>query len=113
VDNAVKFTPKGGRVACRIDPRGDETLLEVADTGCGIHPDDQPRVFERFYQADPARTGTSRERGTGLGLAIVKHAADRIEATIDLKSQVGQGTTVRVVVPNLPAEFGARAVRTA
>ena len=103
-DNAVKFTPKGGRVACRIEPRKGEVLLEVADTGCGIHPDDQPRVFERFYQADPARSGTNRQRGTGLGLAIVKHAADRIEATIDLKSQVGQGTTVRVLVPDLPAE---------
>ena len=55
-------------------------LLRVSDTGCGIRPEDQPRVFERFFQADPARSGDSRYRGTGLGLAIVKHACERLGA---------------------------------
>jgi two-component system phosphate regulon sensor histidine kinase PhoR len=100
LDNAVKFTPAGGRVACVLEPRGEEVLLEVRDTGCGIPPDDQPRVFERFYQADAARSG-GRERGTGLGLAIVRHAADRLEARLSLRSEVGRGTTVSVLLPNL------------
>ena len=99
VDNAIKFTPGGGRVACRIEPQGRHVRIEVRDTGCGIPPEDQPRIFDRFYQADSSRSGDARLRGTGLGLAIVKHAAERLDARIDVESEVGKGTTVTVLVP--------------
>jgi signal transduction histidine kinase len=69
----------------------------VSDTGVGISPQDQAKVFERFYRVDKSR---SRETGgTGLGLAIVKHAAALHKATIDLDSELGRGTTITVTFP--------------
>jgi two-component system phosphate regulon sensor histidine kinase PhoR len=100
VDNAVKFTPRGGRVTCRLDRQGDAVRLVVRDSGVGISRADQPRVFERFFQADGARSGDPGNRGTGLGLAIVKHACERLGATVKLESDLGQGTTVTVAVPD-------------
>ncbi|MBI5724162.1 MAG: HAMP domain-containing protein [Planctomycetes bacterium] len=96
IDNAIKFTPSGGGVECTFDISDQGTTLRVSDTGCGIKPTDQQRVFERFFQGDAARSGDSRNRGTGLGLAIVKHAADRLGAKIDLRSEMGHGTTIMV-----------------
>jgi two-component system phosphate regulon sensor histidine kinase PhoR len=96
LDNAIKFTPSGGRVECVFDVTGGGVTLRVSDTGGGIKPEDCPRVFERFYQGDAARSGDSKTRGTGLGLAIVKHAAERLGARVDLQSQLGLGTTVTV-----------------
>ncbi len=82
MDNAVKYTPPGGRVELGAEFRGDEVHLTVEDTGPGIPPEHLPRVFERFYRADPSRSRA--EGGTGLGLAIVKHIAlahgGRVEA---------------------------------
>lgn len=102
LDNAVKFTPAGGRVDCCFQGRDDRIALCVADTGCGIPPEIQPRVFERFFQAEPSRTGDSNVRGTGLGLAIVKYAAERLGAGVCLESRPGQGTTVTVLIPCRP-----------
>jgi len=102
LDNAVKFTPRGGRVALRIERQGDRVRFIVSDTGIGIRPEDQPRVFERFFQADSARTGDSSARGTGLGLAIVKHTCERLGATVSLQSEFGCGTKVTVLVPDRP-----------
>ncbi|MCY2930147.1 MAG: ATP-binding protein [Planctomycetota bacterium] len=99
LDNAIKFTPSGGKVECVLEPAGAGATIRVSDTGCGIRPEDRPRVFERFYQGDAARSGEGKGRGTGLGLAIVKHAAERLGARIDLQSRLGQGTTVTVSVP--------------
>jgi len=99
LDNAIKFTPTGGRVTCRFALRESKVSLAITDTGCGIPQEIQERVFERFFQADPARSGDGRVRGTGLGLAIVKHACERLGATVRLDSTVGHGTTVEVVVP--------------
>jgi len=99
IDNAIKFTPGGGRVDCLFALRDETVLLRVSDTGCGIEPALQPRVFERFFQVDPARTGGEGKRGTGLGLSIVKHAADRLHATVQLDSEPGRGTTVEVLLP--------------
>ena len=99
VDNALKFTPSGGKVAVRIDAREAAATLLVSDTGCGIPPQAQARVFERFFQVDPSRSGEPRVRGTGLGLAIVKHATDRLHGQVSLQSEVGKGTTVTVVLP--------------
>jgi two-component system phosphate regulon sensor histidine kinase PhoR len=98
IDNAIKFTAPGGRVDCGFDMTDKGVFLRVSDTGCGIKPEDQPRVFERFYQSDAARSGASKTRGTGLGLAIVKHAAERLGAKVDLRSEPGQGTTVIVSI---------------
>jgi two-component system phosphate regulon sensor histidine kinase PhoR len=69
VHNAIKFTPSGGQVTLSAEPAGDEVVISVSDTGVGILADDLPRIFERFYKADRARSGG----GTGLGLAIAKH----------------------------------------
>lgn len=82
VDNAVKYTPPGGQVELGVEVHGDEVHLVVEDTGPGIPPEHLPRVFERFYRADPSRSRA--EGGTGLGLAIAKHVAlahgGRVEA---------------------------------
>jgi two-component system phosphate regulon sensor histidine kinase PhoR len=99
LDNAVKFTPVGGSVACLLKVDGDEALLRVSDTGCGIPAELHDRVFERFFQVEPARSGAARTRGTGLGLAIVKHAAERLGGTVALQSQPGKGTTIEVRLP--------------
>ncbi|MEX2173153.1 MAG: ATP-binding protein [Pirellulaceae bacterium] len=97
VDNALKYTPPGGRVTirCRADER--TLTLEVQDTGIGIAAQDQARVFERFFRVDKAR---SRELGgTGLGLSIVKHLAQSFGGSASLDSQPGKGSTFRVQLP--------------
>jgi two-component system phosphate regulon sensor histidine kinase PhoR len=98
VDNAVKYTPEGGRVQVTTGPApGGGALVEVTDNGNGIPPEHLPRIFERFYRVDKAR---SRELGgTGLGLAIVKHLAEGMGATIAVKSDVGKGTSFQVTLP--------------
>ncbi len=90
LDNAVKYTPEGGwvRVACSVS--SEQISIEVADSGIGIPRADLPRIFERFYRVDKAR---SRELGgTGLGLAIVKHLVQAIGGTITVSSRLGEGT---------------------
>jgi two-component system phosphate regulon sensor histidine kinase PhoR len=99
VENAIKFTPAGGRIACGFETGEAGILMRISDTGCGIRREDQPRVFERFYQTDAARSGDAKLRGTGLGLAIVKHAAERLGAKVELQSDLGRGTTVTVLLP--------------
>ena len=99
IDNAIKFTPEDGRVTCRLAVTEDHVLLRVSDTGCGIPPELQDRVFERFFQVEPARSGATRARGTGLGLAIVKHAAERLGGTVTLQSELGKGTVIEVRLP--------------
>jgi two-component system phosphate regulon sensor histidine kinase PhoR len=97
IDNAIKYTPEGGsvRVACRLE--GDQVAIDVADTGIGIPRDDLPRVFERFYRVDKAR---SRELGgTGLGLSIVKHLVQSIGGQIAVASRLGAGTRFTVQLP--------------
>jgi two-component system phosphate regulon sensor histidine kinase PhoR len=99
VDNAVKYTPEGSRVEVATGPaEGGGATLEVRDNGNGIPPEHVPRIFERFYRVDKAR---SREMGgTGLGLAIVKHLAEGMGATVTVKSEVGKGTSFTVAVPS-------------
>jgi two-component system phosphate regulon sensor histidine kinase PhoR len=97
VDNAIKYTPNGGRITARWSAAGDAVSFEVADTGVGIPEDDLPRVFERFYRVDKAR---SREvGGTGLGLAIVKHLVQAMRGQVRATSTPGKGTTFRVSLP--------------
>jgi heavy metal sensor kinase len=100
VTNALAHTPVGGTivVGCRVD--GDAALLWVSDTGEGIAPEHQARVFDRFYRVD---TGRTRARGgSGLGLAICKAIAEVHGGTIGLRSALGQGTTVELRLPTSP-----------
>ena len=81
----------------RVTLSESEAAVIVADTGIGIAPEDQARVFERFYRADKSRSKESG--GTGLGLSIVKHAVQYHHGSIDLKSTPGEGTTIKVTFP--------------
>jgi len=97
VSNAIKYTPEGGRVDVRLGVEGANAVLTVDDTGIGIAPEDQGRVFERFYRVDKAR---SRQMGgTGLGLSIVKHVALAHGGNVSLKSAPGRGSSFRVQIP--------------
>ncbi len=97
LDNAVRYTPSGGSIRVKAVVEGSEVVLSVADTGIGILKADQDRIFERFYRADAAR---SRESGgTGLGLSIVKHLVDVQGGRIRVESEVGQGSTFFVYLP--------------
>jgi two-component system phosphate regulon sensor histidine kinase PhoR len=105
VGNAIKYTPSGGRVDVRLFAENGHAVLEVADTGIGIPPEEQSRVFERFYRVDKAR---SRQLGgTGLGLSIVKHVALAHGGSVSLKSASGRGSTFRVQLGLKPGN-GAR-----
>jgi len=97
IDNAVKYTPEGGQVTVSWRADHASVWIEVTDTGIGIAPDEQNRVFERFYRVDRAR---SRQLGgSGLGLAIVKHLVQSFGGSIWLESQLGRGSTFRVGLP--------------
>jgi two-component system phosphate regulon sensor histidine kinase PhoR len=97
VDNAIKYTPNGGKITLRSTLESDETIVQVIDTGVGIPEKDLPRVFERFYRVDKAR---SRELGgTGLGLSIVKHLVQALGGTVTASSQTGQGSVFSVRLP--------------
>lgn len=96
-DNAIKYTPAGGRITVRTEALPDGARLTVSDTGIGIPPEHQGRVFERFFRVDKSH---SREvGGTGLGLSIVKHAARLHQAVIDLQSAPGEGSTFTITFP--------------
>jgi two-component system phosphate regulon sensor histidine kinase PhoR len=97
VDNAIKYTPAGGRVTIRGSAGERSVTLEVADTGIGIAEKDQARIFERFYRVDKARS--HELGGTGLGLSIVKHLAQAFGGNVRLDSQPGRGATFRVELP--------------
>jgi len=98
LDNAVKYSHEHGRIRLAARRRDGEIELSVSDTGIGIHKDDLPRIFERFYRVDKART-QDKIPGTGLGLAIVKHVAQRHGGHVEAESELGKGTTIRVVLP--------------
>lgn len=97
VDNAIKYTPSGGRITVRWRATDEDVVLEVEDTGLGIPERDLPRIFERFYRVDKAR---SRELGgTGLGLSIVKHLAMAMNGAVTVTSAEDVGSTFRVTLP--------------
>jgi len=97
LENAVRYSPEGGRVDVRLAERDGRAVLEVEDTGIGIPTRDLPRIFERFYRVDRAR---SRETGgTGLGLSIARHIAERHGGRIEAESELGRGSTFRVTLP--------------
>ncbi|MBM7096475.1 PAS domain-containing protein [Bacillus sp. H-16] len=94
VNNAISYTPEEGNVTMRVREQAETVLLEVEDTGIGITKKELPRVFERFYRVDRARSRNSG--GTGLGLAIVKHLSEAHKARLDVTSEVNKGTTFKV-----------------
>ena len=116
LDNAVKFTPPGGlvRIAVRIAPSGGgvgSPTLAVSDTGVGIGPEELPRIFERFYRGDPARTrsdggGVGATEGAGLGLSIAKWIVEEHRAEMLVSSRPGAGTEVKVEFPPATANGG-------
>ena len=97
-DNAIKYNRDGGRVDVTVAADADGSSITIADTGIGIAPEHQGRVFERFYRVDKSHSKASG--GTGLGLSIVKHAVQYHHGRIELESTPGTGTTIRVVFPN-------------
>lgn len=97
-DNAIKYNRDGGRVDITVAHDAGGSSITVADTGIGIAPEHQSRVFERFYRVDKSHSKASG--GTGLGLSIVKHAVQYHHGRIELESTPGTGTTIRVVFPN-------------
>ncbi len=97
ISNALKFTPRAGRVSVRVSLDGNEALVEIKDTGVGIPLEEQGRLFERFF-----RSSTATEQaipGTGLGLTIAKTIVERHEGSISIESADGAGTTARVRLP--------------
>jgi signal transduction histidine kinase len=97
IDNALRYTPDGGRVVVRLDGDDTDATLEVEDTGAGIPLQAQARVFERFFRVDEDRARNSG--GTGLGLSIVKHVAELHGGHVSLESELGEGSTFRVRLP--------------
>ena len=97
LDNSVRYTPDGGLISVAAAPEPGAVRLEIGDTGVGIPGEHLPRIFERFYRVDPAR---SRELGgTGLGLAIVKHLVEAHGGRVEAASALGTGTTIRIHFP--------------
>ena len=97
LDNAVKYSQASGVITLRAAVEGDQVRISVSDEGIGIRENDLPRIFERFYRADKAR---SRDLGgTGLGLSIVKHIAQLHGGTAQAQSEPGKGTTISVLLP--------------
>jgi two-component system phosphate regulon sensor histidine kinase PhoR len=101
LDNAIKFNRAGGQARIECGPAdGGRVRIAVSDTGIGISPTHLPRIFERFYRADKAR---SRDvGGTGLGLSIVKHVVERMNGAVAAQSEPGKGSTFTIVLPAAP-----------
>ena len=96
-DNGVKYNVEGGSVSVRVGTEDGKAVVSVADTGIGIAPEHQERIFERFYRVDKSHSKASG--GTGLGLSIVKHAVQYHHGTVELQSEEGKGTTIRILLP--------------
>ena len=95
IDNAVKYTPRGGRVSVDVQRERDRALLRVRDSGIGIPADEQPRIWDRLFRGDKSRA----ERGLGLGLSLVKAVIEAHGGTVTVVSEPGQGSTFTVSLP--------------
>ncbi len=98
LDNAIKYTPPGGRVDVQVLRQQDAAVLQVRDTGPGIPPDELPRVFDRLFRGDTSRA----ERGLGLGLSLVKAVVEAHGGTVSVASEPGRGSTFTVSLPTRP-----------
>jgi heavy metal sensor kinase len=107
LDNAFKYTPAGGSVRLRAKTVANEVVIEVEDTGVGIADEDLPRIFDRFFRADRAR---SREvPGSGLGLSIARWIAETHKGRIEVESRLGAGSVFRIALPLVPTAISVRA----
>jgi len=97
LENAIKFNRPDGEVRVEVKRTGEQALVHIRDTGLGIPSRDLPRIFERFYRVDKARSRATG--GTGLGLAIVKHAVEQMGGSVAVESQLGQGSVFTVSLP--------------
>ena len=97
-DNSLRYIPRGGRIDCISRRQAQGIAVIVRDNGSGITHDHLPRIFERFYRADPGRSRD--EGGTGLGLAIVKHLVEAHGGHVSAESERGKGTTVTCWFPD-------------
>jgi len=98
MSNAIKYSPQGGEVYLRVERLDDRIHLQVTDQGIGISAENQKHLFETFYRAE----NTGNIQGTGLGLAIVKKSVEALGGTIQVRSQLGQGTTFKISLPQSP-----------
>jgi two-component system phosphate regulon sensor histidine kinase PhoR len=99
LENAIKFNRPDGEVRVEIERQGNDVLVRVRDTGLGIPSRDLPRIFERFYRVDKARSRATG--GTGLGLAIVRHAVEQMGGSVSVESRLGHGSVFTVAMPVL------------
>jgi signal transduction histidine kinase len=103
VTNAIKYTPRGGRVELSATHRGrEEVSIAVRDTGIGIAAGELPHVFDRFWRADRARSRQSERGGFGLGLSIAQWIVQAHEGTITVQSRLGRGSVFTIVLPIVP-----------
>ena len=101
--NALKFTPAGGRVELAVEKKETQLVIKVRDTGMGISEENLPYIFDRFWQADS--NSNRKYQGTGIGLALVKELTEAQGGTVEVESQVSQGTTMTIQIPYLKAEY--------
>ena len=107
IDNAIKYTPDGGRVQVRLAALGGRVTIEVADSGIGISESDLPHIFDRFWRADKVRSrGVG---GAGLGLSIARWIVEQHKGSVDVRSKSGQGSafTVRIPLADITAHLGS------
>ena len=97
LDNAVKYTPAGGKVRISVNHEAQRAVVEVRDSGVGINEADLPHIFERFYRSDKSRSRDSG--GAGLGLSIAKWIVEAHRGAIQVESQPERGSTFRVLLP--------------
>ena len=102
LDNAVKYTPPGGRIEIGSYEHGSDVRIVVEDTGRGIPAEEMPRIWERLYRGDMSRS----ERGLGLGLSLVKAIVEAHNGSIDVTSRDGQGTRMTIQLPRRSASRG-------
>jgi two-component system, OmpR family, sensor histidine kinase SenX3 len=108
IDNAIRYSPENTRVGIGVRTKDGLVAVSVTDQGEGLTPEDQERVFERFYRVDAARS--RHTGGTGLGLSIVKHVISNHGGEVTLWSQPGQGSTFTVRLPEMEGQDGADAL---
>lgn len=106
LENAARYSPRGSRVVMRLKTEGADAIVTVSDRGCGIPESQLPRIFDRFYRADPSRSRATG--GMGLGLAIAKSIVDGYKGRIFAESKVGNGTQMSVSLRALSTETAAR-----
>jgi len=104
IDNAVKYTPRGGRVTITASERDDDAIVTFADTGVGIAPEEHAKIWERLYRSDKSRS----QRGLGLGLCLVRAVVEAHRGRVSLVSEPGKGTSFTVCLPKMETDAAAR-----